>query len=100
MPKYIMRKSNGVCYPYESHRHLESDEKYMVFSEGEEQEAEAPDQFDRAVAIMRAVHSIPVEDFNRPTAGRPAMPKIGTVSDLAGFKVTSEEIIAALEQTK
>jgi len=98
MPKYIMRISDGVLFPYATHAHWETDPKYKVHVEGEVEQAavaEADEAAERHKAILAAVHAVPVESY-----GKNGRPNVGTVSELAGFKVTAEEIQAALDQTK
>jgi hypothetical protein len=47
--------------------------------------------------VKEAISKILPEEFSKPMGGRPAMPKVAQVSELAGFKVTAAEIIAAME---
>ena len=99
MPKYIMRISDGVLFPYETHSHWEQDARYKLHIEGEPAPVAADEAADEAAdrfkAVLAAVHAVPVENY-----GKNGRPNVGTVSELAGFKVTAEEIQAALEQTK
>lgn len=98
MPKYIMRISDGVLFPYDTHSHWETDPKYKVHVEGEVEQdavAEADEAAERHKAILAAVHAVQVENY-----GKNGRPNVGTVSELAGFKVTTEEILSVLNQTK
>lgn len=52
---------------------------------------------DRAEKIKAAIATISVENYGKPAGGRPAMPRVGEVSELVKFKVSADEIIAAME---
>jgi len=52
----------------------------------------------RIAKIKEAIAAIPVEQYAQPTMGRPALPKVGDVSEKAGFKVTVEEVMLAMPQ--
>jgi len=45
--------------------------------------------------VIKAVFSVPVEDYTKQ-----GKPPVAMVSELAGFKVSSDEIEAVMEQTK
>lgn len=51
---------------------------------------------ERLAKIVAAIKQIPVEKYGQPAGGRPAMPKVGDVSDIVGFKVSAAEITAAM----
>lgn len=54
----------------------------------------------REATIREAVAKIDVKDYAKASFGRPAMPRIATVSEIAGFEVTKEEIAEAMGATK
>lgn len=56
----------------------------------------APTDPGRLSAIRIAIASIPADSFTPPRGGRPAMPKVDTVSAIVGFRVSADEIIQAL----
>ena len=95
--KYVRLISNGNLFPFDSHQHLLGEAgkgRYDLFTEGEGPAAE-PEGEERLAAILKAVHTVPVENY-----GKNGRPNVATVSELAGFKVSVEEIVAAMEQTK
>lgn len=94
--KYVMRVSNGVLYPLETHAHLldQNPDQYRLYQEGVVESAEMAEE-DRKAAVIKAVFSVPTEDYTKLGA-----PPVAMVSALAGFKVSSEEIREALDQTK
>ncbi len=103
MARYAMRISDGVCFPHDSHGHLIGNGKFVERIEGAgmlgpEQKVvtESTKDEDRWPAILKAVYSIPADEYSKLTK----LPTVGAVSDAAGFKVTTDEIRKALEQTK
>lgn len=52
---------------------------------------------ERLAKIKAAIAQIPVENYGKAAAGRPALPKVGDVSTLAGFKVSAAEIVEVLK---
>lgn len=55
---------------------------------------------DRLDAIKKAILTIPVENYGKPGMGRPAMPKVKEVSEICGFKVSVDEVAAAMPTTE
>jgi len=96
MTSYVMRTSNGVLYPYDTHSHLleQDPSKYKLYQEGVSDPATMSEE-DRKNAVIKAVFSVPVEDYTKQ-----GKPPVAMVSELAGFKVSSDEVEAAMEQTK
>ncbi len=99
--KYVRQISNGNLFPFDSHQHLLGEAgkgRYDLFSEGEptvEAPPAEPEGEERLAAVLKAVYAVPAENY-----GKNGRPNVGTVSELAGFKVSVEEIVAAMEQTK
>ena len=68
----------------------------VVAAPGQEEDPEVVAA--RIAKIKEAIAAIPVEQYAQPTMGRPALPKVGDVSEKAGFKVTVEEVMMAMPQ--
>lgn len=98
--KYIMRISDGVCFSFSSHGHLDSNPKYRVLDDEAAAGPTVAEPVAQDVVLLHAVHAVPVDQWSKPTGGRPAMPKVADVSAIAGCKVTTEEILSVLNQTK
>jgi hypothetical protein len=67
-----------------------------VVSEGTTVEQPAEIDPERLAKIVEAIATIPIENYGQPAGGRPAMPKVGDVSAILGFKVSAVEITAAM----
>lgn len=100
---YVLRTDTGFKYPAEEWVHLKKDSRCQ-FMEGEMDEviAETPASSDpvREAQILAAVQQIEPENYGKPAGGRPAMPKIAAVEYLTGFKVTTAEILTAMNALK
>ena len=108
-PEYLRQTTTGRIYPYSSYKAdradmepyvmpknepiPEADKKIIVQSTSDDS-GEVGER--RLAKIKEAIAQIPVEEYGVPTMGRPAMPKVAKVSELAGFKVSVDEIVAAM----
>lgn len=52
---------------------------------------------ERMAKIKEAIPKIPKERWTKPLMGNPSMPKINDLRGLCGFKVTIDELKAAME---
>ena len=110
-PKYLKQTTTGRIYPFSPFKANRDDmepyempveetpapvtvekPKDIVVPQDETKEV-LEGEFDRLEIIKAAIAKIPVESYGKSIGGKPALPKVKDVSDLAGFKVTAAEIL-------
>ena len=110
-PKYLKQTTTGRIYPFSPFKANRDDmepyempveetpvpvtaekAKDIVVPQEETKKSPVVDAA-RLEIIKAAIAKIPVESYGKSIGGKPALPKVKDVSDLAGFKVTAAEIM-------
>lgn len=121
-PKFIRHRITGIVYdfnpaalkrpendyePYEGEPEVKgaavtvAEAKEVKTAEAESTEEGKTEGADgvgtnRKQAIIDAVKAVNPADYSAPAGGRPAMPKVGAISDAVGFKVSADEVAEAV----
>jgi len=98
-PKYIRHRLTGAVYDFNPAALKRSENDFEPY-DGPEKEKTAPvsqeGAEERAAAILAAVKSIDPAAYSAAAGGRPAMPKVGAISEIVKFKVSGDEVAAAV----
>lgn len=114
-PKYVRQTTTGRIYPFSIFKAQRDDMEPYEMPAGEaeaskeiaevaqvEESFSAPESGtgddERREKINAAIAQIPIENYGKPTMGKPALPKVAEVSALAGFKVSAEEILTFVKE--
>jgi len=97
-PRYVRNKITGAFFDYNPAALARKENDFEACDDLDIAQApsDTPTLPERAEVVLAAVKTIDIACYSAPGAGRPAMPKVGVISELVGFKVSAVEVAEAV----